>query len=147
MCSLRPFVAIIWVTFDPKSVGFDKVYDKVLGKGSPYRAWDFCGRLAQGVARRLALPWAIIFRAFSPSQAGKRAVKEAEDDKNSPPEKLTLAFSTADVVVLGWRIGVLADKLRENDLASVRIRPKRYVELDRFACVVTSIKITPIEKQ
>ncbi len=31
-----------------------------------FRAWKSCGLLTQGVARRLALPWAIIFRAFSP---------------------------------------------------------------------------------
>ena len=30
---------------------------------------------------------------------------DAEDDKNAPPQKLALAFSTADVVVLGWRLG------------------------------------------
>jgi hypothetical protein len=37
----------------------------------PYRAWRFFGRLTQGVARRLALPWAIIFRAFSPSPSAR----------------------------------------------------------------------------
>jgi hypothetical protein len=42
---------------------------------------------------------------------------DAEDDKNAPPQKLALAFSTAEVVVLGWRFGFLADKLQENDLA------------------------------
>src|SRR6185369_8552161 len=35
----------------------------------PFRAWKLCGRLTQGVARRLALPWAIFFRAFSPSES------------------------------------------------------------------------------
>ena len=29
--------------------------------------WKFCGRLNKGVARGLALPWAIFFRAFGPS--------------------------------------------------------------------------------
>jgi hypothetical protein len=38
----------------------------------------------------------------------------AEDDKNEPPQKLSLASSTADVVILGWWLGRLADKLREN---------------------------------
>jgi len=37
------------------------------------------------------------------------------DDKKLPPQKLALAFSTADVVLLGWRLGLLADKLQEND--------------------------------
>jgi hypothetical protein len=42
---------------------------------------------------------------------------------------------------------IFAEKLRENDLATVHVRPKRYAELDRFAPFVVSVKITPIEKQ
>jgi hypothetical protein len=71
---------------------------------------------------------------------------DAEDDKDAPPEKLSFAFSTADVVVLGGRLGLLADRLRENKLAAVGILPKRYVDLDRNKPFVSSIKITPIEK-
>ena len=72
---------------------------------------------------------------------------DAEDDKNAPPEKLALAFSTADVVVLGWRLGRLADCLRENKLAAVGILPTRYAELDRNKPFVASISITPIVKE
>jgi hypothetical protein len=68
------------------------------------------------------------------------------DDRNSPPEKFALAFSTADVVILGWRLGYLATKLCENELATVRILPKRPEDVDRFKSFVASIKITPIEK-
>jgi len=32
----------------------------------PYRAWELLNHATQGVGRRLALPWAIIFRAFGP---------------------------------------------------------------------------------
>ena len=70
---------------------------------------------------------------------------DAEDDKNAPPQKLALAFSTADVVVLGWRLGLLADKLQENDLAAVRALSKRYAEVDRHMPFVASITITPID--
>jgi hypothetical protein len=70
----------------------------------------------------------------------------AEDDKNAPPQKLALAFSTADVVILGWRFGRLADLLRENNLATVRILPKRYAELERNQPYVAFIGITPIAK-
>jgi hypothetical protein len=74
----------------------------------------------------------------------------AEDDNGgraqAPPQKLALAFSTADVVVLGWRLGTLADKLRENDLATVHVLPKRFGELDRSRPLVTSITITPVAK-
>jgi hypothetical protein len=72
---------------------------------------------------------------------------DAEDDKNAPPQKLALAFSTADVVILGWRLGLIAEKLRENELDAVQILEKRYLELDRSMPFVASIKITPIEKQ
>jgi len=69
---------------------------------------------------------------------------DAEDDKNAPPQKLALAFSTADVVVLGWRLGTLADKLRENDLATVHVLPKRFGELDRSKPFVADIEIKPV---
>jgi len=71
---------------------------------------------------------------------------DAEDNKNAPPDKLALAFATADVVILGWRLGLLTEKLRENELATVHVRPKRYAGLDNLAPCITSIKITPIEK-
>ena len=50
------------------------------------------------------------------------------------------------MVVLGWRLGHLADKLQENNLAAVRILPKRFAELDRHMPFVASITITPIAK-
>jgi hypothetical protein len=71
---------------------------------------------------------------------------DAEDDKNAPPQKLALAFSTADVVILGWRLERLCEKLRENDLATVLVLPKRYGELERYKVFVASIEITPVEK-
>ena len=69
---------------------------------------------------------------------------DAENDKNAPPEKLALAFSTADVVILGWRLGRLADLLRENHLATVHVMSKRYADLDRARPFVASIIITSI---
>jgi hypothetical protein len=87
-------------------------------------------------------------RGFHSSQLIHYALdpnSDAEDDKNAPPEKLALAFSTADVVILGWRLGLLTDRLRENELALVRVQPKRYSEIDRNMPFVTSIKITPIK--
>jgi len=40
----------------------------------------------------------------------------------------------------------LADKLRENQLATVRALPKRFAELDRNKPLVASISITPVSK-
>ena len=70
---------------------------------------------------------------------------DADDDKNAPPQKLSLAFSTADVVILGWRLGLLADRLQENDLAAVRALPKRYADMDRHVPFVASIAVTSID--
>jgi hypothetical protein len=75
---------------------------------------------------------------------------DAKDDDGSPaqaaPDKLAFAFSTADVVVLGWRLGRIADYLRENKLAAVGILPKRYAEFDRNKPFVASIKIEPVKQ-
>jgi hypothetical protein len=68
------------------------------------------------------------------------------EDENSPPQKLALAFSTADVVILGWRLGRLADLLRENELATVHVLPERYAEVDSARPFVASIIIAPIRK-
>jgi hypothetical protein len=70
----------------------------------------------------------------------------AEDEKNALPQKLALGFSTADVVILGWRLGRLADLLRENELATVHVLPKRYADLAPARPFVASIIITPISK-
>ena len=71
---------------------------------------------------------------------------EAETDRNEPPQKLSIAFSTADVVILGWRLDFLANKLRDNSLMAVGLLPKRYAELARIPAYVSSIVITPIAK-
>ena len=71
---------------------------------------------------------------------------DAAEDKNAPPQKLALGFSTADVVILGWRLGRLADLLRENELATVHVMPKRYADLDRGRPFVASIIITAIRR-
>jgi hypothetical protein len=72
---------------------------------------------------------------------------DAGEDKNASPQKLAVAFSTADVVILGWRLGRLADLLRENELAAVHVLPKRYADLDSVRPFVASVLITPIRKE
>ena len=88
-------------------------------------------------------------RAFNASQLIEFSLDpnpDAENNKNDPPQKITLVFSTADVVVLGWRLGLIADYLRDNKLSAVSILPKRYADLERNAAFVSAIKITPIAK-
>jgi hypothetical protein len=70
---------------------------------------------------------------------------DGEDNKDVPPQKLAVAFSTADVVILGWQLERLADLLRENDLATVQIRPKAIGEIDRHKPIVASITIRPLK--
>jgi hypothetical protein len=72
---------------------------------------------------------------------------EATGDKNKPTQKLTLAFATADVVVLGWRLAKLCDDLRNGDLLAVRALPDRYANLDQNKTFVASITVTPIAKE
>ncbi len=72
---------------------------------------------------------------------------DAKDDPDTPPEKLVLAFSTADVTISGWRLGRLADALRDNELAAVSTLPKRSGESDPTKPCVAAIVITPIPKQ
>ena len=71
---------------------------------------------------------------------------EATEDTNTPPEKIILAFSTADVTISGWRLGRLADALRDNELAAVSTSPKRLGELDPTKPYVASIVIALIGK-
>ena len=70
---------------------------------------------------------------------------DAGNNKDAP-QRLAIAFSTADVVILGRRLGRLADGLRENDLAMVRALPGGSSKVEPHSVFVTSIKITPIEK-
>jgi len=44
-----------------------------------------------------------------------------------------------------WRLCTLADKLRENDLATVHVLPKRFGELDRSKPFVADIQIKPLK--
>jgi hypothetical protein len=65
---------------------------------------------------------------------------------HEPAEKLTLAFATADVVILGWRLERLAELLRDGDLLAVRALPSRYANLDRNKTYVASITVEPVSK-
>jgi len=66
--------------------------------------------------------------------------------QDAPPEKLTIAFATADVTLTGWRLDRLADDLRDGDLLAVRALPARYANLDKTKCSVASITVEPVGK-
>jgi len=68
------------------------------------------------------------------------------DGDREPAEKLTLAFATADVVILGWRLERLAEHLRDGELLAVRALPSRYANLDRNKTYVARITVEPFSK-
>jgi hypothetical protein len=91
-----------------------------------------------------------IRQGFSASQLIAYALEsnpDASDNKDAPPQKLSLAFSTADVVILGRHLGRLAEGLRENELGVVRALPGGSENIEQHRVFVASIKITPIEKK
>jgi hypothetical protein len=59
---------------------------------------------------------------------------------------LSLAFATADVVMVGWRLERLAEYLRDGELLAVRALPDRYAQLDRSKTYIASITVEPISK-
>jgi len=76
-----------------------------------------------------------------------RLEPNSSGEEDAPPDKLTLAFATADVVILGWKLSSLAEHLRDGDLLSVRSNPARYALLERSTAYVASITVTAIPKQ
>jgi hypothetical protein len=62
------------------------------------------------------------------------------------PEKLALAFATADVTLTGCRLDRIADSLRDGQLLAVRAVPARYAGIDNSKPTVASITIEPIIK-
>lgn len=69
----------------------------------------------------------------------------AEGDE--PPERLTLAFPTADVVVTGARLGKLIEAIRDQSLAAVMPLDARYAGTLGKQPWVASVAISRIDKQ
>ena len=62
------------------------------------------------------------------------------------PERLTLAFHTADVVILGARLGQLADLVSAHELKSVTALEPRYAGAVGRQPFVARIEIRPLGK-
>jgi hypothetical protein len=63
---------------------------------------------------------------------------DAGEDKSAPPQKLALAFSTAAVVILGWRLGRLADLLRGYSVAGVLLDDSLRHTITVMACSIVA---------
>ena len=83
---------------------------------------------------------------FHTSQLLRYRLAENEGGKDAPPEKLTIAFATADMTLTGWRLERIADDLRDGDFLAVRSLPARYANLDKSKCAVASITVEPVAK-
>ncbi|MCI0541164.1 MAG: hypothetical protein L0Z50_38670 [Verrucomicrobiales bacterium] len=68
------------------------------------------------------------------------------EGRHGPPEKLSLAFATADVVIMGWRLERIAENLRDGELLALRALPSRYANLDRTKTYVASIAVESLSK-
>ena len=87
--------------------------------------------------RRLGFPWA---------QLCHYTLEPNHDAELDAPERLTLAFSTADVVLVGARLAKLVELINEHDLASVSVVDARHAGLLARAPWVASIAIARLDK-
>jgi len=83
---------------------------------------------------------------FHASQLLHYRLEANEGGKDAPPEKLSLAFATADVTLTGWRLDRIADDLRGGDLLAVRTLPTRYAQLDVAKPQIAAITVEPVGK-
>ena len=70
-----------------------------------------------------------------------RAPEAGDAAEEARPQVLTLAFSTADVVVTGWRLERMAELLQDGKLAAVKTIPARHVGLTGNRPAVVKIEI------
>ena len=67
---------------------------------------------------------------------------DIEPNKQAPPERLTLRFTTGDVVVLGRALSRVAKSFQEGNLAFIQAADRRYAELQHAGTLIISITVT-----
>ena len=70
---------------------------------------------------------------------------DVELDRDAPPDRLTLAFSSHDVVALGWRLQGLFQFFTDATISSLRAFDVRYAEFGDSMPFVADIIVTPIK--
>ena len=65
---------------------------------------------------------------------------------DAPPERLSIWFSTHDVMVTGWRLDALRHLLRAGRIATVTARDPRYSNLDTKKPFVGEIVVNKVAK-
>ena len=87
-------------------------------------------------------------QGFHASQLLHYRLGANDDERNDvPPEKLCIAFATADVTLTGWRLNRVTEHLRDGNLLALRSIPTRYANVDPTALIVESIAVEPIRKE
>lgn len=66
-----------------------------------------------------------------------------------PVEKISMAFSTADVTLIGWRFDILCEDVRYARGGIIKILPAgtRYTQLETRIPYVTSMTIEPVKEK
>jgi len=87
-------------------------------------------------------------QGFHASQLLHYRLGANDDERNDvPPEKLCIAFATADVTLTGWRLNRVTEHLRDGNLLALRSIPTRYANVDPTDLVVASISVEPVGKE
>ncbi len=87
-------------------------------------------------------------QGFHASQLLHYRLGTNEDEREgAPPQKLAIAFATADVTVIGWRLDRITSHLRDGDLLALRAVPTRYADLDPSTAHIARIIVEPIRKE
>ena len=68
-----------------------------------------------------------------------------QSNRDAPPERLTIGFSSHDVVVLGWRIRALTTLLHDAKVGTIRTIDVRYGNLSNVEPFIAEITVTPIK--
>jgi hypothetical protein len=68
-----------------------------------------------------------------------------QSNRDAPPERLTIGFSSHDVVVLGWRMRGLTTLLHDAKAGTIRTIDGRYGNLNQVEPFIAEIIVTPIK--
>ena len=76
----------------------------------------------------------------------KNESRTGNGEGETPPERLSIWFSTHDVMILGWRLDALRHLLRSGRIATLTAREARYANLDTKKPFVAEITVNKVAK-
>ena len=69
---------------------------------------------------------------------------DVQRGKDAPPDRLSLEFSTHDVVVTGWRLNALRPLLHSARIAALCAADPRYANVSRNKPFIAEITVKPV---